>query len=162
MSKPNHKPTGVPEATSHAIDVTRASQAAADESPAVSPMGGDGKRSKEPVWDDYDDFREAIFADLETRVNHDPGCMYTPNGDGWPESTDGEVVPDERAYYITPALADNFTVGEKLFDSLKLNYYNGKGADPEDEVDVIAEVIALDKSYAGDWMFINIRYDLNV
>ena len=34
--------------------------------------------------------------DAEAKISHDPGCRYTSNGDGWPESTevDWDELPD--------------------------------------------------------------------
>lgn len=42
--------------------------------------------------------------EIDVTVTHDPGCRYTRNGDGWPESWECEYTHD----CITPDRAEAF------------------------------------------------------
>ena len=46
--------------------------------------------------------------DVEVNVSHDPGCRYTPNGDGWPESWDLDVLTETCPSCHTPLEGDVF------------------------------------------------------
>jgi hypothetical protein len=110
---------------------------------------------------DTDEIEERLFANVEINITHDPGCMRTPNGDGWPEHTEVEVLPATVNVPVRSDIVDELD-GHRCHQLCRVTRYDGpprgKHADPDEvmehEVEARAVHFTLD---GGVW---TARYEL--